>query len=125
LKSPGFRIAWFLWWAVWAAIALPWWGIDSEAHWDRVAWFYWPWRYVPRRDAILNLLFFVPFGFLGKSRGWGGASTVAVAAAVALATEAVQLYAPYRFPSALDVVMNVAGAIVGVACARWTATRSR
>ena len=122
MSSSGQRASWLLWWFIWTAIALPWSGIDAEPHWDRVTWL--PWHVIRTRDAVLNLLFFVPFGFLGRAQGWRGASTVALAASVALATETLQLFAPDRFPSTLDIVMNVAGACVGVACV-WLTNRAQ
>jgi glycopeptide antibiotics resistance protein len=125
LNSSGQRAFWFpwlLWWVIWTAIALPWSGIDAEPHWERVTWL--PWQLLRTRDAVLNLLFFVPFGVLAKAQGWRGASTVALAASVALATETAQLFAPDRFPSALDIVMNVAGAFAGVAGV-WLINRAK
>lgn len=67
------------------------------------------------RDVFVNLLLFLPFGYLfalaHPQRGY--LVLVASAAAVSLSAEALQLFSPARFPSATDVVVNAAGAFAG------------
>ena len=70
-------------------------------------------------DAILNLLLFLPIGFLlalrhraTPVRTW--ASLTALAAAIELA----QLFLPGRFATLSDVLMNSAGSAIGIGLAR-------
>jgi glycopeptide antibiotics resistance protein len=75
-------------------------------------------------DIALNVLFYVPFGIVFAWRGMG--RTVLVAFAVSVVAEAMQFFSANRFPGPMDVVCNVAGAIVGVPIGwRWLATSSR
>lgn len=67
-------------------------------------------------DAFLNLLFFLPLGFL-LARPLGPRWTVALAAALSLVVEASQLRVPGRFSTAGDFVFNTVGAAAGVALA--------
>lgn len=83
----------------------------------------WP-RYVTRFDIAVNVLGYVPFGFLAVAalhphvRGVP-AFAVATASAVALSLglEALQSYLPARIASNLDALCNLAGAALGAALA--------
>lgn len=81
----------------------------------------WP-RHVVRFDVAANVLGYVPFGLLGvaalypRVRGLGAfAAAVLAGAAFSILLEAVQSYLPTRIASNLDVVANVAGALLGAA----------
>jgi VanZ family protein len=81
----------------------------------------WP-RQVYRFDIVVNILGYVPLGFLAAAAlrprlGGVPAFAVAVAAAlgVTLVLEALQSYIPARFASNLDVLSNLAGAALGAA----------
>jgi VanZ family protein len=81
-------------------------------------------------DVVMNVIAYVPFGFLcvavlhPRMRG-GAALAVAVlgAAALSIALEALQNYLPTRFASNVDVMSNVSGAaigaVVGLRIAPW------
>ena len=114
------RIPLWFWWAVvvWL-VCLPWPGMTAHA--DRDV------QLVPfassadrPRDVVANLLLFVPFGYLFVAahprRGY--AVLLAVAAAVSLVAEALQLFSATRFPSATDLLTNSAGALAGGWCGR-------
>lgn len=118
------RGLWLLWWMAWALITLPWGALERHPHWQRVEWV--PFQASGRRpalDAALNLAFFVPFGYLAAGSGLGAGAVLASAATVSVLTETVQVYASSRYPSATDVVVNIAGAGLGLAAA--TARRRR
>lgn len=111
---------WIAWWGLWALITLPWGASEPDPQWDRVEWV--PFQFGLLRDAVLNFLFFVPFGMLA-ARGRRARRAIAAAALVSMATELIQLYGAGRYPSATDIVVNVAGAAAGAACLRrWRAT---
>src|SRR5688572_20163179 len=69
-------------------------------------------------DFVLNLLLFVPLGFLYRmvtQRGWGAMLLVILnAALISVVIEAVQLFDVTREATLLDVVANTLGAVVGV-----------
>ena len=65
-------------------------------------------------DALLNVALFVPAGVL---LGWGKAAVVAVAAlgfGSSMAIEAIQTLLPGRYPTAVDIVANGSGALLGL-----------
>ena len=120
--APAVRLSWIAWYVVWAGFALPWAEAGMTPHWERVQWI--PFQMVRPRDVVLNLLFFVPFGALGVLSAWRVASVLLAAAAVAGFTEAVQVFAPDRWPSATDLLLNLAGTLTGLAAARSALRRS-
>lgn len=106
----AFLIAWGL---AWAGFGIPWTGMTNHAHWGVIRWSLIP----PRRsidDAILNFLFYIPLGMLGPSFQRGGV-IIAIGFACSLTTELIQVFSHTRTPTLLDVVVNTAGTIVGVA----------
>ena len=76
------------------------------------------------RDVALNILLYVPLGFLAyvafaRRRAWlAAAAALGLAAVVAVSVEMAQVFVPGRTASAVDATMNVAGAGLGVALAR-------
>ena len=81
----------------------------------------WP-RFVTRFDVAVNVLGYVPFGFLAvaalhpRVRGVAAfAAASAAALALALALEALQSYLPARIASNVDALCNLAGAAAGAA----------
>ncbi len=80
----------------------------------------WPPRYVSRFDMAVNVLGYVPFGWLcaaalyPRVRGAAGFVVAALAgAALSILLEAGQTYLPTRDASNLDVACNAAGAALG------------
>ena len=83
----------------------------------------WP-RHITRFDIVVNLLGYVPYGFLAAAalqpRLRGVAAFLAATASAAVLTlilEALQSYLPARIASNLDAVCNVLGAALGAALA--------
>lgn len=113
-SSSGLRVALLIVWGLaWAGFGLPWTGMTNHAHWGVIRWSLVP----PRRsidDAILNFLFYIPLGMLGLSFRRAGV-IIAVGFACSLATELIQVFSHTRTPALLDVIVNIAGTIAGVA----------
>lgn len=86
----------------------------------------WP-RYVQIVDLPLNLVAYLPFGFLWVAAfrprlGRPGAVLLAAlcGAALSLSLETLQNYLPTRVPSNIDLALNTAGALLGaLAGALW------
>jgi VanZ family protein len=83
----------------------------------------WP-RHVTRFDLVVNVLGYLPFGFLCVAALYPrlrGAAAFAIAAAsgaaVSVLLEASQNYLPTRVATNIDVVANIAGAAAGAAMA--------
>ena len=84
-----------------------------------------------RTDFAANILLFMPWGGLLAARfgrlGWGPIASVGLAALLGTLlsafVETVQVYAPSRVTSAVDLVSNTGGAaiggLIGWAAARW------
>ncbi|MBI1734550.1 MAG: VanZ family protein [Candidatus Rokubacteria bacterium] len=101
---------------------------DSGAMWDLSAWL--GYDYTPAReiaaDVTINVLAFVPVGFLLQRivRGGGPASrggalvALAAGASVAVIFETVQWMFAWRIASVTDVAANTAGTAVGLALER-------
>ena len=72
-------------------------------------------------DAILNLLLFLPIGFLLGLRHKGShVRTWAGLTALAVLIEVAQLFIPGRFATLSDILMNSAGAAIGIGLAhQW------
>jgi VanZ family protein len=83
----------------------------------------WP-RHITRFDIAVNVLGYVPYGFLAAAalqpRLRGMAAFIAATASALVLTlilEALQSYLPARFPSNLDLLCNLLGAATGAAAA--------
>lgn len=102
------------WIGVILLVVVPWWSVQDHAHWDRVGWvpFGGPLRL---RDIVLNVLLYVPFGYLHACQAHRPPAwrTLAYACALSCATELTQVFSHGRFPSGTDVASNVIGAALG------------
>ena len=111
-----------LWVAVILFVVTPWYGIRDHSHWARVQWI--PFVSPPIRiwDILLNVLFYVPFGFMYVRRSSSRRLWKAVVAAALLSavTEVSQVYSHGRFPSTTDLICNTVGAYLG---AIWAGPR--
>jgi VanZ family protein len=83
----------------------------------------WP-RHITYFDMVVNVLGYVPFGFLAAAalqprlRGWAAfVAATASALALSLVLEGLQSYLPARIASNLDTMCNVLGAALGAAAA--------
>lgn len=95
---------------------------QDHSHWRRVAWVPWLSGVVRPLDLVVNALLYAPLGFALRNRV-DARSPVVVLVALALSTsmEVAQVWSHWRYPTATDVAMNVAGAWAG---ARWAARRT-
>jgi glycopeptide antibiotics resistance protein len=98
----------------------PWGDWVGHTHWSKVGWipFYsWP---VSLPDILQNLLLFAPAGFFAsivfsrRPARWAAVLTFPFA----FVGEWTQLYSHTRFPSATDLVCNIAGAAAMAAMCR-------
>jgi glycopeptide antibiotics resistance protein len=72
------------------------------------------------RSQFLNFLVFVPLGIIGTRLGWHPRTVILVAAGVSGLTEFLQLFSSRRYPSTTDLILNTAGALIGLMIAgRW------
>jgi VanZ family protein len=81
--------------------------------------------FLPRRDFIINIVGFIPFGYLimlylGSSKRKGGLLgmtllAVIVGAGTSLLLEIAQFYIPGRTSSLFDLIANSLGTCIGVA----------
>ncbi|SIR49407.1 VanZ like family protein [Aromatoleum tolulyticum] len=86
----------------------------------------WP-KYYRGADIVLNVLGFLPFGFvlapslpLRLGRGAGVAVATLLATLLSFGMEVTQNFLPTRVPSNVDLACNTAGALLGaLAGARW------
>lgn len=105
-----------VWSIVVMAAVVPWWRWTDHAHWDRIEWLPFSSIYRPR-DAVLNVLFYVPIGFFFVRGRPGRPHPVLWACAFGLAlsalTEFTQVFSHGRFPGATDVLTNTTGACLG------------
>ncbi len=89
----------------------------------------WP-RYITRFDVLINLLAYLPLGFLAAlslRRLRGGTLLLAatgVGAAVSLGMETLQVFVPGRIASIPDLLTNTAGSLAGAALAHSLGVRS-
>jgi VanZ family protein len=111
------RLAAGVWLVGWAVFGLPWSGVTLHPSWSRSGVPPFPRSRRRRVDAALNFVYYVPLGAIGMSLGWGAAPTVAAASVLSGTTELVQIFARDRYPSLIDLTMNVGGAGAGIAVA--------
>jgi len=109
------RVALVGWFLLWARIALPWQSFQSAPSFRRVELV--PFQVGSPRTFVLNLLVFVPLGFLGMRLGWRPRTVILLASAVSALTEVSQLFSRGRYPSITDLILNMSGALIGVAIA--------
>ena len=110
----GERVVWrvllSIWLLGWAYFGFP---KDqvTAARLDRVEWV--PELHKPR-DMVLNFVYYVFFGVLLSRLGVRPWVAVAAAAGFSALTEISQIFSLSRYPSATDLVVNIAGAVTGV-----------
>lgn len=99
---------------------------QSHSHWARVAWFPLFTGLVRPLDLVVNVLLYLPLGAAMQWRTDNDVRWRAVAACMLLSTtmEFSQVWSHDRFPSATDVLMNIAGGLLGAAgVRRWRRRR--
>lgn len=115
------RVLFVLWTAMITAVTtLPWSNYTGHAHWDNVRWVPFADRSLTSVDVALNVVLFVPFGFLLAPAGSTASLprrvllAIVSAGALSVCAEFYQVYCHNRIPSATDVCTNVLGAVLGV-----------
>ena len=112
-----------LWLFGWALFGFPWTTFTPRPRLSRVN--VMPFRWARRRDHILNFAYYVPLGVIGVSLGVPAAIVAGGAAALSTLTEFAQIFSIDRYPSTTDLLLNTAGAVVGIAIAHIFGKRSR
>ncbi|MGH7229329.1 MAG: VanZ family protein [Nitrospiraceae bacterium] len=127
-------ILWIL--VVVVGTTLPWsglQGLQGHSHWGNVRWIpFYAYTSSPRLilDITVNLLLFVPFGYLYVRSQVTIPSAIflrvtLLAALLAAGVEFVQVFSHTRIPSMTDICTNVIGAAIGAAIARKGSKRRR
>jgi glycopeptide antibiotics resistance protein len=100
---------------------VPWGDFQGHTHWAKVGWIPFVSPPVRLRDIVANLLLFMPFGaaVAVNVRSRRIAIAAVSAATLSFAGETLQLYSHQRFPSATDLVMNTAGAVLAACIVAW------
>lgn len=116
-----------LWTAVIVDVTtLPWSDYTGHSHWDHVQWMPFCERPLVATAIVLNVILFVPFGFILMRAGSAAASarrvtsTLVFAAAPSISAEYIQVYCHNHIPSAKDVCTNVLGAGLGILIRWWS-----
>jgi hypothetical protein len=105
------RLAGALWLALWALFSLPWTGSTPTPQWHRLQ----PARADLDRLPVhlLNLAFYVPVVPLACSFGARVSGAVAIGFGFSAAAEGSQFFSEHRVPDVNDVLLNVAGTLIG------------
>lgn len=106
-----------VWLVIILVVVTPWRTFQDHAHWNRVRWV--PFVSPPVRigDILGNIMLYVPFGLFYKRERHGHPalrSGITHAFLFSTGTELTQLFSHNRFPSAQDVLMNIAGAVAAM-----------
>ena len=96
----------------WAWVATPWRSFRLSPSLRRVELI--PFLDGSPRTQFLNLLAFVPLGFIGIRLGWSPRTVALVGAGTSALTELLQLFSTRRHPSITDLILNTAGVLVGI-----------
>lgn len=94
--------------------------LQDHPHWYKVAWVPFATGIVRPHDIVVNAALYLPLGFSLQAGTARDRRLLVVLVSLALSTllELTQVWSHWRFPSATDVTMNVAGALLGAAWAR-------
>jgi VanZ family protein len=116
-----YRVAAAVWLLGWAMFSVPWSSFTSRPHVEQVNLV--PFQKARRADQLRNFIYYVPAGAIGVGLGLGPVVTVAGASALSAVAETSQIFSRGRFPSATDLALNTAGALVGVGMAMLVRSR--
>jgi hypothetical protein len=91
------------------------WDLQNHPHWQKVAWVPFVTGIVRLQDLLGNAALYFPFGYFmpTESRSVRVAAAMALSMLLSASIELAQVWSHVRFPSATDVVMNVAGSVAG------------
>jgi VanZ family protein len=110
-----------LWLVGWAVFGLPWTTFTLHPAFHRISLA--PFRRTRRRDQLLNFAYYIPFGVATAILGWQPGLITASAGLLSGGTEVIQVFSTDRVPSVTDVLLNVGGAVVGVALVSFVRQR--
>ena len=116
-----YRVLAVAWLVGWAVFSMPWSSFTTRPRIDHVNMV--PFQKARRADQLRNFLYYVPAGAIGIGLGFGPVATIGGATVLSAAAEGAQIFSRRRFPSTTDLMLNTAGALVGVGIAM--ASRSR
>lgn len=98
------------------AVTFPW-QLQDHPHWRNIRW--WPFGpgIIRAHDIAINLALYFPLGLAvsGEASGRLRVLALAGAATLSLSIELAQVWSHSRIPTLLDVLLNVAGAAIGLA----------
>ena len=114
--TRAMAMALLIWCLLWFFIGLPWRSFRVTPSFRRVELI--PFVGGSLRSELLNLLAFVPLGIIGTRLGWRPRTVILVGAAMSGLTELSQLFSSRRFPSTTDLILNIAGTVIGIVIAR-------
>jgi glycopeptide antibiotics resistance protein len=106
------RLAFAVWAALWAYVATPWRSFTLRPSFENVSLI--PFADGSPRTQILNVLVFVPLGFIAARMGWNPRIVILIGAGASLVTELLQLFSTRRHPSVTDLILNTAGTVIGI-----------
>ena len=116
-----YRSLWRGWTAVIVCVlVLPLENFRGHAHWHKIIWVPFADRHLSWSDVVLNVLLFLPFGFLISlpfSNRMRLGTVVLLAAGLSASGELYQVFCHNRISSMTDVCTNVAGAFLGASAA--------
>lgn len=112
-RRQAARTLMIVWFVGWAYFGLPWASFTLRPRSWRIRAV--PFRRARRRDQFLNFVYYIPFGALGVYLGWPAALVALVGTLLSGVTELLQVFSITRVPSSTDLILNVAGTIVGIA----------
>jgi glycopeptide antibiotics resistance protein len=112
MSAMVMRVALVIWLLLWARVGLPWRSFQRTPSLQHV-------ELIPLsggsiRSQVLNLLVFVPLGFIGMRLGWRPRTVVGIGCGVSILTEFAQLFSTRRYPSTTDFILNTVGTLIGV-----------
>lgn len=113
----------YLWLFGWALFGFPWTSFTRTPRFSKASIV--PLSRTRRRDQLLNFVYYVPFGIIGILAGWSLPFTASAALGLSAVTELVQIFSTTRYPSSTDLLLNSAGAIVGIALTTIVFARTR
>ena len=100
--------------AIIAAVTAPW-DLRDHAHVYKVSWIPFLSGIIRPIDLLANFALYLPLGYFFPSDGYRRRIVFAAVTGLLLSAsmETAQVWSHVRFPSATDLVMNVAGCIAG------------
>jgi glycopeptide antibiotics resistance protein len=109
------KLALVTWAALWAYVGSPLRSFRLRPSFENVSLV--PFTDGSPRGIILNILAFVPLGFICARLGWSPRAVILIGSGVSLLTEVLQLFSTRRHPSVTDLILNTVGTLIGMVVA--------